>query len=61
MEAVESSKPSAVFYQTIWRQSSKMNVIYLSSKILRTLSGKNRQLLCSRRSEDKTCVPVSMK
>ena len=43
-EAVESSKTSAVFYQTTWRQSSKMNVIYLSSKILRKLSGKNRQL-----------------
>jgi len=61
MEAVESSKPSVVFYQTISRQSFKMNVIYLSSKILRNLSGKNRQLFCSCGSEDKTSVQVSIK
>lgn len=61
MEAVDSSKPSVVLYQTIWRESSKMNVIYLSSKILTTLSGKNRQLFCSCGSEDKTGVQVSMK
>jgi hypothetical protein len=61
MKAVESSKPSVAFYQTTWRQSSKMIVIYLSSKILRKLSGKNCQLFCSCGSEDKTGVQVSIK
>jgi len=60
IEAVESSKTYVVFYQTLWRQSSKMNVIYLSSKILRKLSGKNRQLFCSCGSEDKTGVQTIM-
>jgi len=61
MEAVDSSKLSVALYQTIWRESPKMNVIYLSSKILRMLSRKNCQLFCSFGSEDKTGVQVSMK